>query len=50
MISTGAAAQQTAEIGLFFSGIKRKKQGNTRDVDKQFWPHIVNNGIKNQLR
>ena len=26
MISTGAAAQQTAEIGLFFSGIKRKKQ------------------------
>ena len=46
MISTGAAAQQTAENGLFFSGIKRKKQGNTRDVDKQFWPHIVNNGIK----
>ena len=47
MISTGAAATANGwEIRLFFSGIKRKKQGNTRDVDKQFWPYIVNNGIK----
>lgn len=46
MISTAQPHSKRLKSGLFFSGIKRKKQGNTRDVDKQFWPYIVNNGIK----